>query len=267
MAVKTLVLIDYENIHWSMKRNFKVKPESARLVDLVSGLVQERFPNAVKNLRAYADFDLDELRGVQTALQRKMVDTRHVYGKTGPDQVRKNASDLELMLDAYEVALTDSTYNSFVLVGGDRDLIPLVRRLKSMGKTVVVIGVKVTTSQDLIETCTEQNFVSLESLWGLVPTETAAALFGLESLIRLVADLENALPFIGQKYLAEKVLPKHVSQIEAYQLIGEAIDKNILVKYKVRNPNNQDRPTSAVRLNHDHDTAKAVLAKRTLLDN
>lgn len=266
-VVKTLVLIDYENIHWSMRRNFKVKPEPVRLVDLVIGLVHERFPNTVKNLRAYADFDLDELRGLQTALQRKMVETRHVYGKTGPDQVRKNASDLELMLDAYEMALTDPACDSFVLVGGDRDLIPLVRRLKTMGKTVVVIGVKLTTSQDLIETCGEQNFVSLEALWGLVPAETAVPVFGLESLVRLVADLENALEFVGQKYLAEKVLPKYLSQSEAYQIVGEALDKNILEKYKVPNPNNQARPTSAVRLNRGHEAVKAILGKRTLLDN
>jgi len=74
----------------------------------------------------------------------------------------KNGADINLALDALEMAFTHSHVNAFAIVSGDSDFIPLVNKLKEYGKTVYVVGGKAFTSTILQQNCHE--FVSYESL-------------------------------------------------------------------------------------------------------
>ena len=48
----------------------------------------------------------------------------------------KNGADINLALDALEMAFTHTRWNAFAIVSGDGDLTPLVQWLKEYGKTV-----------------------------------------------------------------------------------------------------------------------------------
>jgi hypothetical protein len=74
----------------------------------------------------------------------------------------KNGADINLALDALEMAFTHAHVNAFAIVSGDSDFIPLVNKLKEYGKTVFVVGGKAFTSTILQQNCHE--FVSYESL-------------------------------------------------------------------------------------------------------
>src|SRR6267378_244054 len=74
----------------------------------------------------------------------------------------KNGADINLALDALEMAFTHTHVNAFAIVSGDSDFIPLVNKLKEYGKTVFVLGGKAFTSTILQQNCHE--FVSYESL-------------------------------------------------------------------------------------------------------
>ena len=74
----------------------------------------------------------------------------------------KNGADINLALDALEMAFTHDHVNSFAIVSGDSDFIPLVNKLKQYGKTVYVVGGKAFTSTILQQNCHE--FISYESL-------------------------------------------------------------------------------------------------------
>ena len=74
----------------------------------------------------------------------------------------KNGADINLALDALEMAFTHAHVNAFAIVSGDSDFIPLVNKLKEYGKTVFVLGGKAFTSTILQQNCHE--FVSYESL-------------------------------------------------------------------------------------------------------
>jgi uncharacterized protein (TIGR00288 family) len=74
----------------------------------------------------------------------------------------KNGADINLALDALEMAFTHAHVNAFAVVSGDSDFIPLVNKLKEYGKTVFVLGGKAFTSTILQQNCHE--FVSYESL-------------------------------------------------------------------------------------------------------
>ncbi|MCL6451588.1 MAG: NYN domain-containing protein, partial [Acetobacteraceae bacterium] len=95
---KVAILIDYENIHWSLKENYGLVLPLERLIDALrqvgSGI------GGVVLTQAYADFDNREFQGLQSELQRRGVETRHVFSKNYVNGTRKNAADVEMSLDA-----------------------------------------------------------------------------------------------------------------------------------------------------------------------
>ena len=58
----------------------------------------------------------------------------------------KNGADINLALDALEMAFTHSHINAFVIVGGDSDFMALVEKLKLYDRQVFVVGGRAFTS-------------------------------------------------------------------------------------------------------------------------
>lgn len=148
-------------------------------------------------LAVFIDFDNIQI-GVKTTLNREFdvaivldalrergeVVTKIAYGdwhRTGGDYSRamaehavqmvqrtvtprgdKNGADINLSLDALEMAFTRHHINTFAIVGGDSDFIALVEKLKQYGKRVVVVGGKSFTSAILQRNCHE--FIAYEHL-------------------------------------------------------------------------------------------------------
>src|SRR5216117_2338265 len=74
----------------------------------------------------------------------------------------KNGADINLALDALEMAFTRNHINAFVIVGGDSDFIALVEKLKQYDKKVMVVGGRSFTSIILQKNCHE--FIAYENL-------------------------------------------------------------------------------------------------------
>jgi uncharacterized protein (TIGR00288 family) len=74
----------------------------------------------------------------------------------------KNGGDINLALDALELAFTHDHINAFAIVSGDSDFMALVNKLKQYDKTIFVVGGKAFTSTILQKNCHE--FISYESL-------------------------------------------------------------------------------------------------------
>src|SRR5580704_17520175 len=83
----------------------------------------------------------------------------------------KNGADINLALDALEMAFTHTHVNAFAIVSGDSDFIALVNKLKEYGKTVFVVGGKAFTSTILQQNCHE--FISFESLLADAPERSS----------------------------------------------------------------------------------------------
>ncbi len=79
------------------------------------------------------------------------------YGKN-----QKNSLDIQLVIDAMEVAYTNPLIDSFCIVSGDSDYMPLVGKLKAMGKHVLGISRSEVASGIFIKACSE--FLFLESV-------------------------------------------------------------------------------------------------------
>jgi hypothetical protein len=84
---------------------------------------------------------------------------------------QKNNADILLVIDALEVAYTNSLIDSFCIVSGDSDYTPLVGKLKSMGKFVLGISRSEVASTIFINACNEFQF--LESVGGRASIQAA----------------------------------------------------------------------------------------------
>ncbi|MBV8811757.1 MAG: NYN domain-containing protein, partial [Acidobacteriaceae bacterium] len=145
------VFVDYDNIEIGVKSTLRREFD----VFLALSALKERGDIVAKF--AYANW------GRQEGATRQMAENAvQMVQRIPSPRGDKNGADINLALDALEMAFTHAHVNAFAIVSGDSDFIPLVNKLKEYGKTVFVVGGKAFTSTILQQNCHE--FVSYESL-------------------------------------------------------------------------------------------------------
>src|SRR5215472_4052721 len=155
------VFVDYDNIEIGVKSTLRREFD----VSLALDALKERGDLVAKF--AYANW------GRQEGAARSMAENAvQMVQRLPSPRGDKNGGDINLALDALEMAFTHPHVNAFAIISGDSDFIPLVNKLKEYGKTVFVVGGKAFTSTILQQNCHE--FVSYESLLedgaAIVPT-------------------------------------------------------------------------------------------------
>ncbi len=97
--------------------------------------------------------------------------------------VIKNSADIRIALDGFEIGLTQSHIDTFAIVSGDSDFLPLIKKLQSLGRRVLVICGNRFTSDMLRRNCNE--FISYENLLAqsVGATEDATTFEGAFSLL------------------------------------------------------------------------------------
>ena len=149
--LKIAVFIDFDNIEIGVKSTLNRHFD----VSTVLEAIKER--GEVVTKIAYGDWKRagDHSRSMtQQAIQ--MVQRNLTPGGD------KNGADINLALDALEMAFTRNHINAFVIVGGDSDFIALVEKLKQYDKKVMVVGGRSFTSSILQKNCHE--FIAYENL-------------------------------------------------------------------------------------------------------
>lgn len=145
------VFVDYDNIEIGLKSTLRREFD----VSLALDALKERGDIVAKF--AYANW------GRQDGATRQMAENAvQMVQRIPSPRGDKNGADINLALDALEMAFTHTHVNAFAIVSGDSDFIPLVNKLKEYGKTVFVVGGKAFTSTILQQNCHE--FISFESL-------------------------------------------------------------------------------------------------------
>ncbi len=149
--LKIAVFVDYDNIEIGVKSTLQRDLE----VSLVLESLKERGDIVAKF--AYADW------GRQEGAKRQMAENAvQMVQRVPSPRGDKNGADINLALDALEMAFTHPHINAFAIISGDSDFIPLVNKLKEYGKTIFVVGGRGFTSTILQKNCHE--FISFESL-------------------------------------------------------------------------------------------------------
>ncbi len=150
------VFVDYDNIEIGLKSTLR------REFDMAVALEALKERGDIVAKFAYANW------GRQDGATRQMAESAvQMVQRIPSPRGDKNGADINLALDALEMAFTHTHVNAFAIVSGDSDFIPLVNKLKEYGKTVFVVGGKAFTSTILQQNCHE--FISFESLLSDVP--------------------------------------------------------------------------------------------------
>src|SRR5271168_1589743 len=145
------VFVDYDNIEIGLKSTLRREFD----VSLALNALKERGDIVAKF--AYANW------GRQESATRAM--TEHAVQMVQRDpspRGDKNGADINLALDALEMAFTHDHINAFAIVSGDSDFMALLNKLKQYDKRVFVLGGRAFTSTILQKNCHE--FISYESL-------------------------------------------------------------------------------------------------------
>ena len=148
------VFIDFDNIEIGVKQTLGQQFD----VGLVLDAIKER--GEVVTKIAYADWTRSgEYSRSLTQHAIRLVQRNMTPGGD------KNGADINLALDALEMAFTHSHINAYVIVGGDSDFLSLVEKLKQYDKKVFVVGGRAFTSMILQRNCHE--FIAYENLAGV----------------------------------------------------------------------------------------------------
>jgi uncharacterized LabA/DUF88 family protein len=190
--LRIAVFIDFDNIEIGVKNTLNAAFDAG----LVLEALKER--GEVVSKTAYSDWQ--RAGGYSRLLTQHAIRMVQRNLTPGGD---KNGADINLALDALEMAFTHSHINAFVIVGGDSDFLSLVEKLKQYDKKVFIVGGRQFTSQILQRNCHE--FIAYENLVG--SGNGAAAGGGARRQSgRDRAPIEQALPLVTRalKVLSER---------------------------------------------------------------
>ncbi|MBK9167837.1 MAG: NYN domain-containing protein [Bryobacterales bacterium] len=149
--LKIAVFIDFDNIEIGVKSTLQREFDVAAVLDAL----KERGEIVTKV--AYANWGR-----METSTKRMAEHAVQMVQRDPSPRGDKNGADINLSLDALEMAFTHDHINAFAIVSGDSDFIALVNKLKQYNKVVFVVGGRAFTSTILQKNCHE--FVSYESL-------------------------------------------------------------------------------------------------------
>jgi uncharacterized protein (TIGR00288 family) len=137
------VLVDFENM---------ARPGAKGRGDFDIHLVLDRLAEKGRVLvkRAYADWS-------------RYRDARHELQNAGLGLIEmpsaregaKNRADIQMAVDAMELAYSRDHVDNFVIVSGDSDFTPLVGKLRELNKRVIGVGNRESASDLLVANCDE----------------------------------------------------------------------------------------------------------------
>ena len=149
--LKIAVFIDFDNIEIGVKTTLNQPFDIAAILEAVKERGEVVTKVAYGDWKRAGDYGRLLSQHAIRMVQRNLT--------PGGD---KNGADINLALDALEMAFTHDHINAFVIVGGDSDFITLVEKLKQYDKKVFVVGGRQFTSLVMQKNCHE--FIAYENL-------------------------------------------------------------------------------------------------------
>ena len=186
MARQVAVFADLDNIYWGLSNFCRVNTEEMimHIIDKIWDIYKD---DKVRIFSAYADFD--RIPGIQTEIQRKRVTTKHVFSSQRNDIIR-NAVGIELSLDVLETLIKFPDIDCYAIVSADKDIIPLINRVKYYGKSVHLFFLDefIAADSSLLDYADEA--MSIEGLLGLDLTQIGS--INIEALVLQGVSLVNS---------------------------------------------------------------------------
>jgi hypothetical protein len=296
------LLVDFANLrqHVGLAPTGDEADDAPTGRDIASSLVD--FAGGVGRVglaRAYADWSRDP------ELSRELGGTRLAPVLVPATQDGEDRSHIQLTVDAMEALFNGDEPDAFILVSSDPSLVPLVQAIRSDGSEVIVIASDAAQAEEM--SAEADQFITFEDVldgrsgapvqsrfrgerfanhkvpsragsrardrgvrdFERIPLLTQPTFddYDWSRFVRLIDELEQRLPFVGVRYLVNKVLGPHNCGIDdpriKRDLINQAVDDGLIEMYTVGNVNDRTDPVTACRLDRQNEVVVEVLGAGT----
>ncbi len=267
MRQEAALFLDYENIHIGMESTFGATPD----VHVLITAIRNRFKDYGNIILSKAYGDWERFKGVPAELQREQIEPVYIGAKRtfGVESliragVAKNAADIQLALDAQELIYSKPNIETFVLISGDYDFVPLILKLHRNSKRVCLSGIRDRTSRDLRQLVGEE-FVTIDELLGLKPSivPKVPSVDWAKFILYLDQRESSRLPFIAKKMFTRELPTSIVGVYDSPEgrerVVSEAFASGICEMYYVPNPKVPGSQTAAIKLNRSHEFVINIL--------
>ncbi len=132
------VFIDFENLYYSSLNNYGEAPD----LMIIRNLCEKK--GGIASIQAFGDWVRfnDQINSLQTS------GIQPVF--TPLSRTEKSSADTFICVSAMKLFMQNENINTLILVSGDRDFIPLLNELRSLGKSTFLMGVPGSISRDLV---------------------------------------------------------------------------------------------------------------------
>lgn len=229
-ASNVCILIDYDNLFHTMKR-YAIDVTDDEY-DICRFFNETYGKNRIRSFRAYADFE--QVKVSLRKLQEQRVQIRNVYGNNRTDKYRKNASDIELSIDAIEMTHREKDIDTYVIVTSDSDMIPIMSRLKYKNKSVHLYYASQNTAQTVQFGYYCDFSCDLLELFN-VDIQKSNPEFWFDQVKTMVKqwyeDGSNSGKTYGFTWIKNDIVSKlHLSELFAGEIINKMVDNGSLIK-------------------------------------
>ncbi|MEM7657692.1 MAG: NYN domain-containing protein [Bacteroidota bacterium] len=152
------IYLDFENLAISADAVYPSQARPLRLQPIVDFAASK---GTVFLKKAYADWSKNIFAQYQNKLLEQGFELVHL---PATNKQGKNGSDVHLAVDVMEYMALSPSLDTYIIGSGDTDFIPLIQRLRTRGKRVIVIGFEHSVGPLVKRNSTE--FRTLESLLG-----------------------------------------------------------------------------------------------------
>ncbi len=132
------VFIDFENIYYSSLNNYGEEPD----LMIIRSLCEKK--GGIASIQAFGDWV--RFNGQINSLQTSGI--QPVF--TPLSRAEKSSADTFICVHAMKLFMQNQNINTLILVSGDRDFIPLLNELRSLGKNTFLMAVPGSISRDLV---------------------------------------------------------------------------------------------------------------------
>ncbi|MFO8072354.1 MAG: NYN domain-containing protein [Polyangia bacterium] len=154
------VLIDLENLYLAIRDEHRNPVETTEtIIENLKALLEEEHEIHPVVMNAYAPFDFETTRQLINGLSLLGIKLEHVLSKP-----QKNSADLLLAIDCTELLYRRDDIRHFVIVGGDRDYIPVAQRIMTNAREVLIVCPRHAMSGDLLAIVGRERYLDTSEL-------------------------------------------------------------------------------------------------------
>lgn len=153
MSKSAIIFMDYDNVWITCENNYKIDIFSMSFINKISEFIK-RMDIQINEFISYGNYDNGKMNkdNHQTRLQSLGIQTRHCMNG-------KDSADIAIVCDLLEkLYLTSANNKVYILISCDKDIIPLINKIKSQDKEVIVITFAVAVDWDVMSNYGDEHF-------------------------------------------------------------------------------------------------------------